>query len=110
MRIVGVVSGGLEAVLKAEEMQPDLILLAVGLPKLNGIEAAQRICKVAPKSKILFLTQETDVDAVHVALTYGHGYVLKSDADDALFAAIKVVMQGEKFVSLRLAADFFARA
>ena len=78
-------------------MQPDLILLDVGLPKLNGIEAAQRICKVAPKSKILFLTQETDVDVAHVALTYGHGYVLKSDAGNKLFAAIEVVMQGEKF-------------
>jgi len=109
MRIVGVVSDGLEAVLKAAEMQPDLILLDVGLPKLNGIEAAQRICKVAPKSKILFLSQEIDAEVARVALTYGHGYVLKSDAGNELFVAIEVVMQGEKFVSLRLAADFFAR-
>jgi DNA-binding NarL/FixJ family response regulator len=109
MRIVGVVSDGLEAVLKAAELQPDLILLDVGLPKLNGIEAAQRICKVAPKSKILFLSQEIDAEVARVALTYGHGYVLKSDAGNELFVAIEVVMQGEKFVSLRLAADFFAR-
>ena len=109
MRIVGAVSDGLEAVLKAAEMQPDLILLDVGLPKLNGIEAAQRICKVAPKSKILFLSQEIDAEVARVALTYGHGYVLKSDAGNELFVAIEVVMQGEKFVSLRLAADFFAR-
>jgi DNA-binding NarL/FixJ family response regulator len=110
MRIVGVVSDGLEAVLKATEMQPDLILLDVGLPKLNGIDAARQIREVAPKCKILFLSQEIDVDVAHVALTYGHGYVLKSDANNELFAAIEVVMQGEKFVSLRLAADFFARA
>jgi DNA-binding NarL/FixJ family response regulator len=109
MQIVGVASDGLAAVLKAAELQPDLILLDVGLPKLNGIEAARQIRKVAPTSKILFLSQEIDVDVAHVALTYGHGYVLKSDADDELFAAIEVVMQGEKFVSLRLAKDFFAR-
>jgi DNA-binding NarL/FixJ family response regulator len=110
MQIVGVASDGLAAVLKAAELQPDLILLDVGLPKLNGIEAARRICKVAPKSKILFLSQEIDVEVARVALSDGHGYVLKSDAGKELFAAIEVVMQGEKFVSLRLAADFFARA
>jgi DNA-binding NarL/FixJ family response regulator len=108
MRIVGIASDGLAAVLKAEELQPDVILLDVGLPKTNGIEAARRIRKVAPKSKVLFLSQEIDVDVAHLALTYGHGYVLKSDANKELFAAIGVVMQGEKFVSLRLAADFFA--
>jgi DNA-binding NarL/FixJ family response regulator len=108
MRIVGIASDGLAAVLKAEEFQPDVILLDVGLPRKNGTEAAQRIRKVAPKSKILFLSQEIDVDVAHVALTYGHGYIVKSDANNELFAAIKVVMQGEKFVSLRLAADFFA--
>jgi DNA-binding NarL/FixJ family response regulator len=110
MQIVGVASDGLAAVLKAAELQPDLILLDIGLPKLNGIEAARRICKVAPKSKILFLSQEIDVEVARVALSDGHGYALKSDADDELFAAIEVVMKGEKFVSLRLAADFFARA
>ncbi len=108
MRIVGIASDGLAAVLKAEELQPDVILLDVGLPKINGIEAARRIRKVAPKSKILFLSQEIDVDVAHAALIYGHGYVLKSDANNELFAAIEVVMHGEKFVSLRLAPDFFA--
>lgn len=110
MQIVGVASDGLAAVMKAAELQPDLILLDIGLPKLNGIEAARRICKVAPKSKILFLSQEIDVEVARVALSDGHGYVLKSDAENELFAAIEVVMEGEKFVSLRLAAAFFARA
>ena len=60
LRVVAVASDGLEAVLKAEELQPDLILLDIGLPTISGIEAARRIRKVAPKSKILFLTQELD--------------------------------------------------
>jgi DNA-binding NarL/FixJ family response regulator len=108
MRIVGIASDGLAAVLRAEDLQPDVILLDVGLPRTNSIEAARRIREVANKSKILFLGQEIDVDVAHVALTYGHGYVVTSDADNELFAAIEVVMQGEKFISLRLAADFFA--
>jgi DNA-binding NarL/FixJ family response regulator len=99
MRIVGIASDGLAAVLKAQDLQPDVIL---------SIEAARRIREVANKSRILFLGQEIDVDVAHVALTYGHGYVVTSDADNELFAAIEVVMQGEKFISLRLAADFFA--
>jgi DNA-binding NarL/FixJ family response regulator len=108
MRIVGVVSDGLEAVLKAAELQPDLILLDVGLPKMNGIEAARRIRKVAPKSKILFLTQELDVDVARVALSEGHGYVVKSDADNELITAVEAVLQGKKFVSLQLSRQAFA--
>jgi CheY-like chemotaxis protein len=108
LRIVGVVSDGLEAVQKAEELQPDVILLDVGLPKVTGIVAARRIRKVAPQSKILFLSQEIDVDVVRVSLSDGHGYVVKSDADNELFAAVEAVMQGKKFVSRRLASPSFA--
>ncbi len=107
MSIVGVVSDGLAAVLKAEELQPDVILLDVGLPKTNGIEAARRIRRVAPKSKILFLSQEVDVEVARVALGDAHGYVVKSDADNELFSAIEAVMQGKKFVSSTLASPAF---
>ena len=107
MRIVGVLSDGLAAVLKAEELQPDVILLDVGLPKTNGIEAARRIRSVAPKSKILFLSQEIDVEVARVALSAAHGYVVKSDADNELFSAIEAVMQGKKFVSSTLASPAF---
>jgi DNA-binding NarL/FixJ family response regulator len=108
MRIVGVASDGLAAVLKAEELHPDVILLDVGLPKITGIEAARRIRKVAPQSKILFLSQGVDVDVARVSLSDGHGYVVKSDANNELFAAVEAVMLGKKFVSRRLASPIFA--
>jgi DNA-binding NarL/FixJ family response regulator len=108
LRVVGVASDGLEAVLKAEELQPDLILLDIGLPTINGIEAARRIRKVAPKSKILFLSQEVHVDVARIALSEGgQGYVVKSDANNELFPAVEAVMQGKKFVSRRLAGPDF---
>src|SRR5258708_5534328 len=64
MCVVGFASDGLEAVQKAEEFQPDLILLDVSLPKLNGIEAARQIRKCVPKAKILFLSSNSHADVV----------------------------------------------
>jgi DNA-binding NarL/FixJ family response regulator len=57
-------SDGLEAVQKAEELQPDLILLDVGLPNLNGLAAARQIRKLAPKARIIFVSQESSADVV----------------------------------------------
>jgi DNA-binding NarL/FixJ family response regulator len=103
LRVVGIVSDGLEAVLKAQELQPDLVVLDIGLPKINGIVAARRIRDVAPKSKILFVSQTIDVDVARAALSEGgHGYVVKSDAEKELMAALETVMRGERFVSSRL--------
>jgi len=100
---LGAVSDGLEAVLKAEELQPDLILLDIGLPTVSGIEASRQIRKVAPQSKILFVSEGLDRDVANAALSEGgHGYVLKSDAYNELLAAVEAVMQGKKFVSRRL--------
>ena len=104
LQVIGVASDGLEAVLKAEELQPDLILLDIGLPKLDGIQAARQIRKVAPESKILFLTQDLDPDVARAALSVGgHGYLIKSDAHRELFAAVEAVMLGKRFVSRGLA-------
>jgi DNA-binding NarL/FixJ family response regulator len=67
LQMIGGVSDGLEAVQKAVELRPDLILLDIGLPSLNGIEVARQISKLAPESKIIFLTQESSADAVREA-------------------------------------------
>jgi DNA-binding NarL/FixJ family response regulator len=102
--IVGEASDGLEAVHKAEELHPDLILLDVGLPNLNGIQVARRIRKLSPESKILFVSQESDADVVQEALGLGAvGYVAKTNAGIELLAAVEAVSQGRRFVSGRLA-------
>jgi DNA-binding NarL/FixJ family response regulator len=100
LQVIDVASDGFEAVLKAEVLQPDLILLDIGLPKLNGIEAARRIRKLAPDSKIIFLTQESSADLVETALSLGaRGYVVKQEAERDLLAAVETVMLGRTFVS-----------
>src|SRR5215467_5138824 len=102
-QVVGQASDGLEAIKKATDLQPDLILLDIGLPKLNGIKAAPRIGELAKKSKILFWSQDNNTEIVKAALrTGGSGYVIKSDPLDELFEAIKTVIQGGQFVSRKL--------
>ncbi|HXX27440.1 MAG TPA: response regulator transcription factor [Terriglobales bacterium] len=100
LEIVCEVVDGPAAVGKAEEMHPDLVLLDIGLPRLNGIEAADRIQQIALGSRILFVSQESDPDLVRAALSAGgRGYVLKADAVDELLPAITAVLRGDQFLS-----------
>jgi DNA-binding NarL/FixJ family response regulator len=102
--IVGFASDGLQAVQKAEDLQPDIILLDMMLPKLNGIEAAQQIRRVAPQSKILFVSSESDSESVQSAFQAGgSGYISKMDATEGLLGGIESVLRGERFVSPGLA-------
>jgi DNA-binding NarL/FixJ family response regulator len=104
LQVICEVADGLEAVRKAEELQPDLILLDVGLPTLNGIEAARRIRTLSPESKILFVTQESSADVVQEALRLGAlGYVAKINAGIELLVAVEAVCLGRRFVSSGLA-------
>jgi DNA-binding NarL/FixJ family response regulator len=104
LQIVGEVSDGSKAVQKAEELHPDLILLDVGLPSLNGIEAARKIRKLSHSSKILFVSQDSDADVVQEAFRIGAlGYVVKVNAANDLLPAVDAVCQGKRFASAGLA-------
>jgi DNA-binding NarL/FixJ family response regulator len=100
LHVVGQASDGLEAIQKAEELRPDLILLDIGLPNLNGIEVARRLRKTSPHIKILFVSQESSFEIVQETLDLGAlGYVHKSQVQTDLVLAIKSVLDGRQFVS-----------
>jgi DNA-binding NarL/FixJ family response regulator len=99
-QVIGEASDGLEAVHKAQELQPDLIVLDIGLPTLNGIEVARRIRKLCPGCRIILLSQEASADLAREAFRLGAmGYVVKAHAGSELLAAIEAVSQGRQFVS-----------
>ena len=99
-QIVGEASDGLEAVQVAEGLKPDLILLDIGLPTLDGLAAARQICRVAPESKIVVVSQEASAEIVEEAFNLGAGgYVLKTGAASDLLAAVEAVLEGKQFVS-----------
>jgi DNA-binding NarL/FixJ family response regulator len=98
-QVIAESSDGMEAVQKAGELQPDLILLDIGLPKLNGLAAARQIRKLAPNAKILFVTQESSPDIAQEAFNIGAaGYLVKTDANN-LLTAVDTVLDGRQFIS-----------
>jgi len=102
-RVIGQASDGLEAVHMAQQLQPDLILLDINLPKLNGLKAAYQIEEVAPMAKILCVSENRSREIVEAALANGAGgYVVKSDAGSDLLPAIRAVLEGKRFISASL--------
>ena len=109
LEVVGEASDGLEAVQKAQEVKPDLVLLDIGLPSLNGMEVARQICRLCSESKILFVSQETSSEIVQAALVIGaRGYVVKTHAGSDLPIAIDAVLRGERFASSSVTAIDFS--
>jgi DNA-binding NarL/FixJ family response regulator len=99
-RIVGEASDGPEAVEKARALEPDLILLDVGLPTLTGIEAARRIVALQPGARIVFLSEHRSWDVVEAALgTRARGYIVKSDVGSDLPTALQAIADGKRFIS-----------
>jgi len=103
LTVVCEAADGEQAVQKAEELQPDLVLMDISLPGISGIEAARRIRRVSPNSRIIFLSQHDSLQMVKDALNMGgHGYVAKIDAGQELLQAISLVREGKQFVSQRI--------
>jgi len=100
VHILGIASNALEAIRKAEDLQPDLILLDIDLPDMRGIETAERIRQLVPKTKIIFLTGHSDPEFVREAFRAGgDGYILKWDAATELVVGTESVLLGRKFTS-----------
>ena len=98
LQVIGESADGLEAVQKAEELQPDLIFLDIGLPTLNGIEVAHRIGQLVPAAKILFISQDNDPDVVATALSNGaKGFVHKQNAITELLPAVEAILRGDRW-------------
>jgi DNA-binding NarL/FixJ family response regulator len=110
IEIISESSDGVDAIEKAQALQPDLILLDIGLPKLNGIEAGRRIREVSPASKIVFVSENRSPEVAQEALNKGgaDGYVVKSDAAGDLLSAVRAVLAGKRFISASLAGHFLA--
>jgi DNA-binding NarL/FixJ family response regulator len=100
LEITGEAQAGLVAIHQAKTLQPDLILLDIGLPRLSGVEAARRIGELALNARIVFLTLDSSADVVQEALNVGAwGYVVKTQAGQELLMAVESVGQAKQFVS-----------
>jgi len=107
LEVIGEISDGLQVLQHAQRLQPELIILDIGIPTINGIEVARRIRESTSKAKILFLTENRSPEIAEKALSTGaNGYVVKSDAGRELLPAIKAVLEGKRFISKSLAAHF----
>jgi DNA-binding NarL/FixJ family response regulator len=95
--VVKEASTGLEAIRWAEQLKPDLVLLDVGLPDLDGIKVAERIRFACPSVLILFFSEHSAPEVIAAALAVGQGYVLKSDSIDALVDAAENILQGKNY-------------
>jgi DNA-binding NarL/FixJ family response regulator len=103
LKVIDVAADGSEAVQKAKEAQPHVVLMDVSLPGINGIEATRQIRRVSPRSKIVFLSMLDGVEVIQSAFEAGgSGYVFKWDAGRDLIPGIRAILLGQRFVSQSL--------
>ncbi|MGE5571065.1 MAG: response regulator [Rhodospirillales bacterium] len=100
MEIAGEAANGHEAIARAVELQPDVVVMDVAMPELNGIEATRRLTELAPRTRVLALSMHKDSVYVREILRAGaKGYLLKDAFDQDLLAAVRAVARGEGYLS-----------
>jgi DNA-binding NarL/FixJ family response regulator len=111
LEIVGVVSDGRALVVEAIRLEPEIVIVDVGMPLLNGLDAARRIKELAPKVKFIFLTMRDDPNLAAAALELGPvAFVLKHSAGSELLEAIEQVLRGKSYLTPKLKADDWVEA
>jgi DNA-binding NarL/FixJ family response regulator len=104
--VVGIVPDGRELLVQASKLKPDVIVLDIGMPLLNGLDAAERLISSLPQTKFVFLTMKDDPNLAAAALKLGAvAYVLKQTAASELLKAVSEVLQGRSYVTAKLRAD-----
>ena len=107
--IVGIVANGRALVQSAAELKPDLIIVDISMPQLNGLDAAEQIKHLMPSVKLVFLTMSLEPDVAAEAFRRGaSGYVLKSSAAEELVIAIRRALRGESYLSPMITKDTVA--
>jgi two-component system, NarL family, response regulator NreC len=110
MRVVGIATTGVEAVRRALETTPDVVVMDQAMPEMNGTEAAQMIRERRSQTRVIILSMHSNTEHVHRALQAGaSGYVLKSSAGEELVEAIRAVHAGRRYLSAPLAEDLLER-
>lgn len=103
-QVIGEADNGRDAVKLAKKLQPDIVILDIGMPDLNGVEATRQICAEAPRSKVLALSMHTESRFVLGVLEAGaSGYLIKDAAFEELAVAIKAVLKGQMYLSPSIA-------
>src|SRR5215470_17386171 len=108
--IVGTAADGRALLEKAAQLQPDVILLDLSMPILNGFEAGKRLKKLVPRAKLIVLTMTEDADvAADVLQSWASGFLLKKSASAELVRAIQEVLRGKSFVTTHLAQNLLEK-
>jgi DNA-binding NarL/FixJ family response regulator len=107
--IVGIVQNGRRLLEEAPKLKPDVVVLDIGMPLLNGLDAAERLKTALPGTRFVFLTMQDDANLAAAALNLGSvGYVLKYAAMSELLTAVSEVLQGRSYVTPKLRPENWA--